>query len=331
MIHWLLSAQTWLNPQPNMFVWHVLGIVLLINTLVNMICGFILFAFFHQKTHKINVGSTLGLIFLASLLPIAGAIIVLSVSVLARFYVVRPEYRVPDSLFIDETILNIRPRVGSYSAGGIISRLNMHKGPTEESMQALMHLAVRKDAETTQLIECAMIHENEIIRLLAHHLLEQREKGIVRFIQILESGNKEGEGPPTERVIWLDLAQLHLEFIYLGFSGESLRKLHLDAAMNALAHLDSLPTHPPSIPRYALVQARLAQLNRETPVDDVIKSYQSALALGAAPARGLPYLLEDAWERKDYLEITRLMDAYPVFTQLPKIGPIVSSWRRASV
>lgn len=126
--------------------------------------------------------------------------------------------------------------------------------------------------------------------------------------------------------VTLDLAELHLEFLYLGIASGGLRQMHLEAAERLIESMGEPPARAPWSTRLLLARARLSQQRPDADDTDVARDYERAGAAGAAPARALPWLLESAWRARDYSRLRSLLTRHRLYRHIPLIGPVAALW-----
>lgn len=218
-----------------------------------------------------------------------------------------------------------RGHFSRFGAGGALARLRAAAPESEHGSRALLAIASRRARETTALLNEALSHPDETLRLLAHNLLARREEAIVTQISRLEA-RRGAHGPDTAQTN-LDLVELHLEFLYLGIAGGSLRQMHIDAAQQLIEAIGEPPEDAAWRIRLLLARARLNQQRLPAACEpDISQDCEQALGAGAAPARGLPWLLDNAWRERDYARLRGLFEQYPLYRHIPLIGPVAARW-----
>jgi hypothetical protein len=270
----------------------------------------------------------LALAALGSLIPLIGPLLLLAIGV-AYPRLERPP-RPPQPNVVPQPTYSaeVRGHFSRFGAGGALARLRAATPGSEQGSRALLAIAARRGRETTDLLSEALSHRDETLRLLAHNLLARREEAIIALMGRLEEHRRAhgcGAAPTT-----LDLAELHLEFLYLGIVSGSLRQVHLEAAQRLIEAIGEPAQSAPWRTRLLLARARLSQQRSPAPPEaDVTREYERASAAGAAPARVLPWLLESAWRARDYSRLRSLLEQHRLYRHIPLIGPVAAHWGRA--
>jgi hypothetical protein len=262
---------------------------------------------------------------LGSLLPLLGPLLLLVVGLLYPRLEKDAHRAAPKVVRQPTYVTEVRGHVSHFGAGGAIARLRSALPESGLGSRALLAIATRRSRETTHLLRGALSHPDESLRLLAHNLLARREEAIIAQMSRLEQHRRAyGLGAPQ---ITLDLAELHLEFVYLGIASGGLRQMHLEAARQLLEAIGEPPPDAPWRGRLLLVRARLNQQRLPAAQEeDIRRDYELARAAGAAPARALPWLLEGAWRARDYSRLRRLLERNPLYRHIPLIGPVAKVW-----
>jgi len=269
--------------------------------------------------------NVLALAALGSLIPLVGPLLVLAVG-LAYPHLEKERQRpqpnvVPQATYSAE----VRGHFSRFGVGGALARLRAAAPGGEQGSRALLAIAARRGRETTELLSEVLSHRDETLRLLAHNLLARREDSLVALMSRLEERRRThglGSAPTT-----LDLAELHLEYLYLGIVGGSLRQMHLKAAHRLIEAVGEPAADAPWRTRWLLARARLNQQRLPAaPEAEVTRDYELGSAAGAAPARVLPWLLESAWRARDYSRLRSLLEQHHVYRHVPLIGPAAALW-----
>jgi hypothetical protein len=269
----------------------------------------------------------LALAAVGSLIPLLGPLFVLAVGVVYPHLEKEPGPPPPNVVPQATYSTEVRGHFSRFGAGGALARLRAAAPGSEQGSRALLAIAARRGRATTDLLSEALSHRDETLRLLAHNLLARREDSIVALMSRLEEHRRaHGSGcAPTT----LDLAELHLEYLYLGIVSGSLRQMRLEAAQGLIETLGEPAADAPWRTRLLLARARLNQQRLPAaPEAEVTRDYERASAAGAAPARVLPWLLESAWRERDYSRLRRLLERHRLYRHVPLIGPVAALWGR---
>jgi hypothetical protein len=314
----------WLQPASSSAAAYIVLVLLLGNMLVSTLTAALAHWLLPQRLRTRPLSAILTLAALGSLLPLLGPLLVLAVGLLYPRLEKNSQHLPPRVVRQPTYASEVRGHVSRFGAGGALARLRSALPESGVGSRALLAIATRRNRETTHLLRSALRHPDESLRLLAHNLLARREEAIIAQMSRLEEHRRtHGLGAPQ---ITLDLAELHLEFVYLGIVSGGLRQMHLDAAKQLIQGLGESPKDVPWRSRLLLVRARLNQQRPEVQEADLMRDYEAALAAGAAPARALPWLLESAWRTRDYASLRRLLAHNPLYRHIPLIGPVAKVW-----
>ena len=314
----------WLQPASTPAAASMVLTVLLANVLLSTLIAALTHRLLPRRLGKRPWLGILTLAALGSLLPLLGPLLVLVVGLLYPHLEKDSHHLPPKVVRQPAYATEVRGHVSRFGAGGALARLRSALPESGVGSRALLAIATRRNRETTHLLRGALSHPDETLRLLAHNLLARREEAIIAQMSRLEEHRRtHGLGAPQ---ITLDLAELHLEFVYLGIVSGGLRRMHLDAAGELIAAIGAPPANAPWRCRLLLVRARLNQQQPQVQEADVALDYELARAAGAAPARALPWLLESAWRARDYSRLRLLLARNPLYRHIPLIGPVAKGW-----
>jgi polysaccharide biosynthesis protein PelE len=302
--------------------------VLLGNLVLSALLAALAYPRLPRRLRRNALANVLALAALGSLIPLLGPLLLLAVGLiyphLEKGPRPPPPKIVPQPTFAAES----RGHFSRFGAGGAVARLRTAAPDSEQGSRALLAIAARRGRETTDLLSEALSHRDETLRLLAHNLLVRREEAIVALMSRLEEQQRvHGLGAAQ---ITLDLAELHLEFLYLGIVSGGLRQMHLEAAQRLIESIGEPAAESPWRTRLLLTRARLNKQRLSAAGEaEVSRDYELASAAGAAPARVLPWLLESAWRARDYGRLRRLLEQHRLYRHIPLIGPVAAVWGRA--
>ncbi|MDA8382932.1 MAG: hypothetical protein M0037_07740 [Betaproteobacteria bacterium] len=323
--HLAILLSPWLRPAPAGAAGALIAQLLLVNVLFSALLAPVTRRALPRRLHGHPAPNVAALAAFGSLLPLLGPLVLLLMALVYPSLEKAPR-RAPQVLPPLAFTAEARSRFSRFGAGGAIAQLRNGATGSEQGSRALLAIESRRNQATTQLLTEALSHPDETLRLLAHNLLTRREEDIVTPMSRLEERLRGQTAVPGR--LALDLAELHLEFLYLGIASGSLRHLHTEAAAQLLDGIGDPPAHAPWRNRWLLAQARLRRERHPADVADIEAYHAQALAAGTAPARALPWLLERAWRARDYTRVRSLISRYPPFALLPLIGPAASRWRR---
>jgi len=286
------------------------------------------FALLPRRLRGHGVANILALAALGSLIPLLGPLLLLAVGLVYPHLEQGPRPPTPKLVPPPTYASEVRGHFSRFGAGGALARLRSAAPGSEQGSRALLAIAARRGRETTDLLSEALSHRDETLRLLAHNLLARREEAIVAHMSRLEERQRtHGLGAAQTT---LDLAELHLEFLYLGIVSGGLRQMHLEAAHRLIEAIGEPAVDAPWRARLLLTRARLNQQRLPAAREpEVTRDYELASAAGAAPARVLPWLLEGAWRARDYARLRSLLERHRLYRHIPLIGPVAALWGRA--
>ena len=302
--------------------------LLLLNALLSALCAVIGHVLLPRRLRERRALNVLTLAALGGMLPVLGPALILLVGLVYPRLEKDLHHPQPKLVRQPAYASEIRGHVSHFGAGGALARLRAALPSSDLGSRALLAIATRRSRDTTHLLRGALNHPDETLRLLAHNLLARREEAIIAQMNRLEA-HRRAHGLGTTQTT-LDLAELHLEFVYLGIVSGSLRQMHLDAAQQLIEAIGEPPAQAPWRTRLLLARARLEQQRLPTAREaDITRDYERALASDAAPARALPWLLESAWRSRDYAHLRALLAQRPLYRHIPLIGPVARLWGHA--
>lgn len=323
--HLATHLAAWLEPASRSAAAYLVVTVLLANALLSTLCAVLTHALLPRRLRARGMRNVLTLAALGSMLPLIGPLLLLLVGLLYPHLEKDVRHPPPKVVRQPTYATEIRGHVSHFGAGGALARLRTPVPSSNLGSRALLAIATRRSRDTTHLLRGALNHPDESLRLLAHNLLSRREEAIIAQMNHLEA-HRRAHGLGTAQTT-LDLAELHLEFVYLGIVSGSLRQMHLDSAQQLIDALGEPATDAAWRTRLLLVRARLNQQRLPAACEaNVTRDYELAGASGAAPARALPWLLECAWRRRDYALLRELLAQHRLYRHIPLIGPVAELW-----
>jgi hypothetical protein len=318
----------WLHPASMSNAASVVLTTLLANALLSALCALIGHALLPRRLRRRRVPNLLALTALGSILPLLGPPLVLLVGLVYPRLEKQAGPLQPKLVRQPAYVTEMRGHVSHFGAGGALARLRTIAPSGDLGSRALLAIATRRNRESTHLLRGALNHPDETLRLLAHNLLARREERIIAQMNRLEA-HRRAHGLGSLHTT-LDLAELHLEFVYLGIVSGSLRQMPLDAAQQLFEAIGEPPAEAPWRTRLLLARARLAQQRLPAACEaQITRDYARASDSGAAPARALPWLLECAWRSRDYAQLRQLLAQHPLYRHIPLIGPVAKLWGHA--
>ena len=316
----LASPGVWFEPGVDAapLVLALLGL----NAVFSLLFSLLIVRLLPAKLRRRPIRNALAIAAMGALLPLLGPMLLLVIGIVFPWLEKGRSPLRPEHLSKADFAEEVRPHSARFGAGGAWARLQGRDGV--EGTRALLAIEHRRSALSTHLLTQSLSHEDETVRLLAYNLLERRERAIVAQLSALES--RLDALPDAKRWLAMEAAALHLEFIYLEPVQGSLRQTHIEAAKRLLEDAGPPDVSMPWYPRWRLLRGRVEWLAGDA--DAAAREFEQALTAGCAPVRALPWLLEQAWQARDYAAFERLLKAHPVHPMIPLIGPVVSLWRK---
>ncbi len=317
--------QPWLSPTTPAAP--LLTALLLANALLGLLFAVITQGLLPRRLREHPTLNVLTLSAFASLLPLIGPLLLLTIGLVYPLLKKAPRRFLPKLLTHLTYATEVQGHYSHFGAGGALARLHTAQSDSAQGSRALLAIESQRSWETTHILNTTLSHPDESLRLLAHHMLVHREAAIVAPMSRLEA--QLGINDELVARTALELSELHLEFISYGMVSGSLRKMHIDHAQQLLSTIGEPPAEVAWHTRFLLVRARLMrQRGRATDQVRIAQDYTQALTAGVAPARALPWLLEQAWQARDYTRMHTLLAHYRLYTQIPLIGPVAARWER---
>lgn len=257
-------------------------------------------------------------IFFIPLLGILGMMLVLLYFRLAGKKRVRPEFfTIPRLPFT--AVEGVKPV--TMGEGGAWSRLKDESISRQIKLEALMAAGAVPGQQGSRLLRMATGDSDDEIRLVAFNIFDKREKNISAAISRMLQELKETEEDSEKGVICGRLAFSYWEFIYNELVRDELKEFCLDQALHYARVNEELkgPSHP-----IAMLIGRILLLRGDT--DGAERAFESALALGAPPDKGVPFQAELLYRKRDFAALKRLLSSHISLRHKPGIGAVVSYW-----
>ncbi|MEA5115531.1 MAG: hypothetical protein VB050_16055 [Geobacteraceae bacterium] len=257
-------------------------------------------------------------IFFMPLLGILGMMLILLYFRMAGKKRVRPEFFIMPRLPFT-AVEGVKPV--TMGEGGAWSRLKDESISRQIKIEALMAAGAVPGQQGSRLLQMATGDSDDEIRLVAFNIFDKREKNISaaisRMLQDLKATEDEGE----KGVICGRLAFSYWEFIYNELVRDELKEFCLDQTLHYARMNEELkgPSHPIS-----MLMGRVLLLRGDT--DGAERAFERALALGAAPGKGVPFQAELLFRKRDFAALKRLLSGCPTLRHKPGIGAVVSFW-----
>lgn len=212
--------------------------------------------------------------------------------------------------------------LGHFGVGGAIHGLKTGSMGTGKSIRALMAIEQQRSARTSEVLFETLGHPDESVRLTAAGLLDRRESRILQMIRRVEKAIETLEPGKTSMLsrLHLQAANLNAEILYLRLAREGMARTYLKRWGN---HLDASEAERGNTPEWLISKARWLDQGK---LPGSAALYRRAYERGAAPARVVPYIAEQLWERRAYDELRDLATASGIFAGLPVAGAIPEHW-----
>lgn len=225
------------------------------------------------------------------------------------------------SLILPEFVLSLREPDNKFSQGGIKSRLAQSSIPTPQRLQSLLALQGMPARVSSPLLQDMLDDSSDDIRLVAYGLLDSREKKITAQIH-RELGNLKSAESRELRLIGLrHLAELYWELVYAGLAQGDLRTHALN---QALSYIDSALELAGLDTGLLLLKGRiLHELKRH---EEAYLLLEQAMANGLPESRVLPYIVEIAFDRRDFRTVRSLLARLSASQVTPVMKGAIQFW-----
>ncbi len=257
-------------------------------------------------------------IFFMPLLGILGMILILIYFRVAGKKRVRPEFFIMPRL-PSAAVEGVKPV--TMGEGGAWSRLRDESISRQVKIEALMAAGAVPGQQGSRLLQMATGDNDDEIRLVAFNIFDKREKNISTAISRMLRELKSAEDDGERGVICGRLAFSYWEFIYNELVRDELKEFCLDQALHYARLNEELkgPNHS-----VAMLMGRVLLLRGD--IDGAERAFERALALGAAPGKGVPFQAELLFLKRDFTALKRLLAGHPQLRYKPGIGAVVSYW-----
>ena len=229
------------------------------------------------------------------------------------------------SLVLPEFVLSLRETTIKFSQGGIKSRLAHSSIPTPQRLQSLLALQGIPARVSSPLLQDMLGDSSDDIRLVAYGLLDNREKKITAQIHRELVNLRTAESKEMQLVVLRHLAELYWEMVYAGLAQGDLRNHALN---QALFYADSaLKLSTLDMGMLFLKGRILHELKRYKEAQLIL---ETAMANGLPESRVLPYIVEIAFDRRDYRTVQTLLARLSVSQITPIMKGAIKFWVNGS-
>lgn len=225
------------------------------------------------------------------------------------------------SLRLPELDPHERPPGEAFRQAGLRQFLRNDRAPIEQRLRALVGLQNAPVRFASPLLRDLLAASSEDLRLLAYGMLETREKKLNAEIHTWRMTWQDATTTAAKQAAARRLSALYWEVIYQGLAQGDLRRHAAEESLRFLeAALDA---------EDASLQLRHGRLLHELGRNgEAEAAYRRAIALGLPAPRVQPYLAELAFERKDFIEVKRLLATLHDYPDQRRIAPILDFWGR---
>lgn len=256
--------------------------------------------------------------FFIPLLGLPGAYAAAMLSVYRRHDRVLPPFA---HLVLPEFVLSLREPEIKFSQGGIKSRLAHTSIPTQRRLQSLLALQGIPARVSSPLLQNMLGDTSDDIRLVAYGLLDSREKKITAQIHAELVNLRSAESKELRLVRLRHLAELYWEMIYAGLAQGDLRTHALNQALyyaDAALHLENQDTGLLFLKGRILLEAKR--------YEEAQLILGSAISHGLPESRAIPYIVEIAFNRRDYGTVQSLRSRLSISQVTPIMKSAINFW-----
>ncbi|WP_367066090.1 tetratricopeptide repeat protein [Oryzisolibacter sp. LB2S] len=256
--------------------------------------------------------------------PVAGFLGVLLAFVILRVHRHRPRPEDFDAVQLPEFDQHQR-RQGQFRHVGLQSFLANDRVPVQERLRAMAALQFTPGRMASPLLRSALGDASDDLRLLAYGMLDNLEKRVNRAIddelELLDTAPAHGDQRlrSAQR-----LSDLYWELVYQELVQGDLRT---HAIEESLRYCHQVLAQQPANAAMHLRHGRL--LHALGRADEAEQAYDRARALGMPATRGLPYLAQLAFERRDHAQARALMRELGTWGALPRLRPVIDYWTQS--
>jgi hypothetical protein len=244
------------------------------------------------------------------------------VAVLISGYRRRSKIEHPFSrLVLPEFVLSLREPEMKFSQGGIKSRLTHSSIPTPQRLQSLLALQGIPARISSPLLQDMLGDSSDDIRLVAYGLLDSREKKITAQIHRELVNLRSAESREMQLMGLRHLAELYWEMIYAGLAQGDLR---IHALNQALTYADSALKLAKQDTGLLFLKGRILLESKRYEEAQLILA--SAMEHGLPESRALPYVVEIAFNRRDYKTVQDLLLRLSVLQVTPIMKNAIQFW-----
>lgn len=225
------------------------------------------------------------------------------------------------TLAMPEFVLSMHETDNHFSQGGIKSRLAQPSLPTPQRLQALLALQGMPARIASPMLQEMLGDASDDIRLVAYGLLDSREKKINAEIHLELAKLKTAKEGDVRLIGIRHLAELYWELVYTGLAQGDLR---VHALRQALSYTNDALLLAPLDTGLWFLKGRI--LVESKAFDDAYQMFGMAIAHGFPESRVLPYVVEIAFNRRDYKTVRTLLSRISLSQVTPIMKREISFW-----
>lgn len=209
---------------------------------------------------------------------------------------------------------------GAFRQAGLRSFLRNERAPVNQRLKALVALQNAPVQFASPVLRDLLTDPSEDLRLLAYGMLESREKRLNADIHDARKTWQDAGSGPVRRAAAQRLSALYWELIYQGLVQGDLRRHAAEESLRFLEETIESERDAGQHLRHGRLLHDMGRLAEAEP------AYRRAAELGLPAPRVLPYLAELAFERRDFMEVTRLMTALRAYPGQARLQPLLRFW-----
>lgn len=225
------------------------------------------------------------------------------------------------NLVLPEFVLSLREPEIKFSQGGIKSRLAHSAIPTQQRLQSLLALQGIPARVSSPLLQNMLGDSSDDIRLVAYGLLDSREKKITAQIHRELVNLRSAESRELQLMGLRRLAELYWEMIYAGLAQGDLR---IHALNQALHYAESALKLDKSDTGLLFLKGRILLESKRYEEAKLI--LEQAMAHGLPESRALPYIVEIAFNRRDFAAVQEMLWHLSVLQVTPIMKNAIQFW-----
>ncbi len=210
---------------------------------------------------------------------------------------------------------------GNYDSRGFLEQL-MYSVDNAELYRKVLATTNIRASLSVGVLKKAVQHSDEKIRLTAYQTLDRKVTHLNREIQRLENSASKMQDEEKSNT-WLQIASNYWELLTLEKDEPVARKQLLDkseaAAIKAVGIMPENRNAHFTLGRVSLMQGN---------PDRASIAFKKSISLGMPKEKIIPYLAEAAYGKRDFKEVTRLLDSMDnAFKLYPPLCHVAEYWK----